>query len=128
MLFLWFIYIIGEAFTQGYYFREEESYKPDYRILWLFRITSSILHAIVLQIKWEFYGWDYPIVVGFQMCTFWILFDPILNKLRGKKLTYRGGSDSSAFDRIAPVPYWIFKSIAFIGIFIFYYLYGQQAG
>jgi hypothetical protein len=64
MIFLWFLYIIGEAFTQGYFFRKEENFKPDYRILWLFRGFASILHGIALQTKGEFGELDYLYVVG----------------------------------------------------------------
>jgi hypothetical protein len=123
ILFLWFFYIIGEAWYQGYRFRKDESYRPTYWMLWGARIFASILHGISMQTKFEFYGWDYPIVVGFQMCTFWIVFDIILNLRRGKKWHYIGGSDSSKFDRIAPIPYWILKAVALIGVVIFYHLY-----
>jgi hypothetical protein len=120
MLFLWFLYIIGEAFTQGYLFKKDEKFDPDYRILWIFRGGASIFHGVALQVvDWR----DYGFVVGFQLCTFWILFDLILNRLRGKKWNYIGGEDSSAFDRIKLIPYWILKSFALIGVVIFYHLY-----
>jgi hypothetical protein len=120
MIFLWFLYILGEAFIQGYFFRKDESFRPDYRILWIARGWASILHGIALQVPdWEYYGY----AVGFQLCSFWILFDLILNLRRGKKWHYIGGSDSSKFDQLAPIPYWILKAVALIGVVIFYHLY-----
>jgi hypothetical protein len=123
MIFLWFLYIIGEAYGQSIFFKKSESFKPDYRILWIFRGFASILHGIALQINSELTELQYVYLVGFQLCTFWILFDLILNKLRGKKWHYIGGSDSSKFDRIAPIPYWILKAFALIGVVLFYHLY-----
>jgi hypothetical protein len=123
ILLLWFLYIFGEAYGQSIFFKKDESFKPDYRILWIIRGIFSILHGILLQIKVEFYELEPLYMIGFQMCSFWILFDLILNELRGKPWHYIGGSDSSKFDRIAPIPYWILKAFALIGVVLFYHLY-----
>jgi hypothetical protein len=126
LLLLWFVYILAEAIVQGYFFESDEKFKPDYRILWLFRGAASILHGILLQTEnpEHYYNFkDYGVAVVFQMCTFWILFDLILNKLRGKKWNYIGGSDSSQFDKLKPVLYWFLKGLALICAIVSFFLY-----
>ena len=125
ILLTWGIYIIAEALVQGHMFKTEENFRPDYRILWLFRIGASILHGILIQTNdYYYYNFlDYACAVGFQMCSFWIFFDLSLNYLREKPWYYDGGEDSSEFDQMPNVKYWILKSFAFLGIFLFYFLY-----
>ena len=79
-----------------------------------FNIDSVILVGISKDITPEqFWQW-----IGYTSCSFWLLFDPLINLFRGKKLFYRG--ENSFIDGIGrkyPVLYFMFKAIA-LGLLI----------
>jgi hypothetical protein len=111
---LWLLYIITEAYIQ--YNLIKIGWKPNYIQLFLIRGVFAILHGAFIDVANWYEG---GILIGFQLCSFWILFDLILNKLRGKVWDYKG-KDSGWLDKIPYTYYYILKLLAFIGIFIFY--------
>lgn len=117
----WILYPIMEAIIQSYLI-EEKNWKPNYLMLFTIRGMFSIVHGIIMNV--EPYPWyDYPVVVLFQCFTFWIVFDVVLNVLRGKEVEYRGKT-SGWLDRLIPeFLYWTLKTLALAGAIIIFMVY-----
>ncbi len=113
----WIAYILIEAFIQGKLI--EKGYKPSYLVLFLIRAMMSIFQGILLDCQ---YGtWQYPILLGFQICSFEIIFDFFLNLLRMEKWNYKGKS-SGWIDKLS-YPWWYtLKGITLIAAIILYIL------
>jgi hypothetical protein len=120
LLSIWFIYIFVEAKVQGYLFKKDEGFKPDYLILFFVRGAASIIHGgPILHVENMAH---YATLLIFQSTSFWIVFDLLLNKSRGKKWNYRG-EQSGWLDRIdSDVLYWSLKILAVIGFFVSAYI------
>lgn len=112
----WLIYILLEAFIQSKFIKAGD--KPSYLILFIIRGIFSIIHGgLILDVQ---YGtWEYPILLGFQVCSFWIVFDLFLNFLRKERWNYKG-TTSGILDHLEYWEYYTLKIVAFIGIFVFY--------
>jgi len=111
---IWLVYIFCEAFIQAKLIKAGN--KPIYIELFIIRSIVSILHGIFLNVQ---PGIEYIILLGFQICSFWVIFDIVLNKLRNKPFLYRG-SNSGWLDRIKSPYYEILKPIALSGTIFFY--------
>lgn len=85
---LWIIYPIVEALVQAY-LQIYKNWKPVYLQLNLVRGIVAILFGIfVLNMPYDmklFFSF-----VGFAMSSFFIVFDPLLNKLKKKPFGYTG--------------------------------------
>jgi hypothetical protein len=112
---LWWLLYIAFDIAVNYYVIEIRKTRPHYGHLRVMRGGASIIHAsLIMQvISLQEYG---PILL-FHLTSFWSLFDPILNKLRKKLLTYRG-KNSGWIDRLPEEVYWPAKVIVLI-IFLF---------
>lgn len=114
---LWILYILTEAVIQAKLI--ESGWKPNYLHLFFIRGLFSLFHAFpILNVTTLS---ELSILIGFQACIFWILFDLTLNKLRDKAWDYKGKT-SGWLDSIAYKYYYPLKVLAFIGIFVFYIL------
>jgi len=91
-LFTWLLFPVAEAVVQGLLFK----YKPNYGhtpgdafylILFFLRGIAAILHgAFVVDAQ---PGCIVPLF-GFYVSSHWLLFDPLLNKIRKKPFDYEG--------------------------------------
>lgn len=115
MLF-WLIYILLEAFVQGKSIQAGN--KPSYIILFVIRAMVSIFHGILLAVQ---PGAEYWILLIFQICSFYVLFDPILNLLRIKPWDYQG-KESGYLDKLPKKTYYALKSVCLFGAIYFYYI------
>lgn len=116
MINLWFLFIALEV-ARNYYMIEKQKTVPNYLQSFILRGIASILHGIavgVVNTK------EYAILVIFQCCAFWILFDLALNLFRGKSPIHKG--KNNLIDRFADDIYWIFKCLAALAGFICYML------
>ena len=114
----WLLYPIVEALIQAYQIKQ--GIRPNYLQLFVIRGFAAIMFgAIVVQPHKEIEG---IILLTFQVSSFWILFDPILNKLRGKPFTYKG-KDSGWLDKLPTGIYWSLKVVALVVAVISYYLF-----
>jgi hypothetical protein len=112
LLTIWFIYPIIEALIQAYLI-EKKNWKPVYFQLFIIRGIASIVHGVIMDVE-PYPWWDYPLLILFQATSFWIIFDLLLNTLRGKQWYYRGKT-SGWLDRVLPIyVYWINKATALI--------------
>ena len=113
---LWLIYILSEALVQNRYIKKGN--KPIYIILFFLRGMLAIAHGIFLDVQPDPW-WEWGILLGWQICSFWIFFDLMLNALRDKDWDYKG-ENSGWLDKL-PYKYWYTgKIIAAIGMIIFY--------
>ena len=115
----WLLYPIIEAFVQAYFIKLGN--KPNYLQLFILRGWIAILFgAIVLDPMTSVEGF---LIITFQCTSFWLIFDPVLNKLRNKPFTYKG-KDSGWLDKLPTGIYWSLKVVALVVAVISYYLYG----
>lgn len=106
----WLIYIILDSIVNWYWIEKIKKI-PNYLILTIVRAWFFILIGITVPITPQtFVEWFL-----FTSCSFWVIFDISLNKLRDKGWRYIG--ENSFIDRVGkkhPVFYWVAKTIAFI--------------
>lgn len=116
----WLIYILAEAFIQSKLIAK--GWKPDYLQLFIIRGMISILHgALILDVHNTY---EALIMWGWQMCSFWIVFDLSLNFLRKKPILYKG-KRSGWLDKIAYPVYIPMKILAIAGA-VFFYIKGLE--
>lgn len=114
---IWLIFI-GLEIYRNYFLIKKKKVKPIYIHSFIIRAISGILIAISTD---PFGLWlniiqSVPIIV-FEITSFYILFDPILNKLLSNKWNYRG-LESGWFDSL-PLPiYYIMKILCIIGLIV----------
>lgn len=117
---LWILYIFVDALI-NWFIIEKKKINPNHIMLTIFRGWAFIGLGIALDIKPD------EILEWFIFCagSFWVLFDPILNKLRGKALTYvgklgdeGGDSESEKFGVKNPKLYWISKALALVAVIV----------
>jgi hypothetical protein len=111
---IWLLYPLIEALIQSKLIAK--GWKPIYFQLFVIRGMVSIGHGIFVGVENMA---QYGLLVAFQACTFWILFDLLLNKFRGKPWYYLG-KESGWLDRMGSKDgsffiglYWALKIIAF---------------
>lgn len=101
ILFIWFLYPLAEAIAQRFTYFKANPIRPNYLMLFLIRGIAAIIHAALLDVQPNpWYQW--PALLLFQIGTFWLLFDPILNMLRKKKFSYEGINSGW----LKGIPYW----------------------
>ena len=91
LLLLWVLYPIAESIGQRLtYFKDlNKVTRPNYLQLWVIRGIFAILHGALLDIQPEpWYEW--PTLICFQMGVFYLIFNPLLNKLRNLDWDYEG--------------------------------------
>lgn len=107
---VWLGYIIVDAIV-NWYIIEKRKVVPNYITLTIVRGWAFILIGILIDVEPnQFIQW-----FGFATCSFWLIFDTLLNKLRGKKLFYIGtNSRIDQFGLKHPVIYFSLKVVAII--------------
>jgi len=105
----WFLFIFLEIFRNWYMIEWAKS-KPIYFQSFILRGWAHILICIfVYDVQGPSDWW--PILL-LHVSSFWLIFDPALNLLRGKKWYYRG-TTSGWLDRMpSKVIYWLMKVAA----------------
>lgn len=117
----WLIYILLEGYIQGKLIKK--GYKPIYLMVFLVRGIFSILQGgLILDVQYD--TWQYPILLGFQICSFYIIFDPLLNLFRKEKWDYEGKT-SGYLDKLPKIWYYSLKLVCLFGA-IFLYIKGLQ--
>lgn len=114
LLLSWLLFILAEV-LRNYILIEKYKTRPDYVKSFLIRGIAAITHAsLVMGVE----NWSEAVpVLLFQTTSFWLLFDPALNLLRGKELMYRG-KNSGWLDKLPVKIYWSLKFIALITFLI----------
>ncbi|OPZ93157.1 MAG: hypothetical protein BWY74_01254 [Firmicutes bacterium ADurb.Bin419] len=116
MLF-WLVYILSEALVQDKYIKR--GWNPHYLTLFFIRGVFSTIHAFSIGITcWK----EYVILLLFQICSFWTIFNPLLNKLRDKDWDYQGSEKGGSgwLDDLPKQAYYILRIFTFLGMILFY--------
>lgn len=115
MTYIWLLYILVDVIG-NYILIEKLHTRPNYLVLFIIRGTSAILHGILLDTQPS----EWPELLVFQVTSFYLLFDILLNILRKKPLLYRG-KNSGWLDKLPTPLYIALKVICLIGmIFVIY--------
>jgi hypothetical protein len=125
----WFIFIALEI-ARNYYMIVVKKTKPVYFQSFLIRgmahvFVVGLFYDVTVPSYWpsiyELIDLDYWPILLFHVTSFWLIFDPLLNLLRGKPWNYRGKT-SGWLDRIpSHIIYWLLK-VAALTFFIQYLL------
>lgn len=91
MIFTWLLYPILEAFVQAWLFKHKRGYGHTpgdqfYLVLFIVRGMACIAWGILIDTQ---VGYFIPLVF-WCAGTHWLIFDPLLNKLRGFDWNYEG--------------------------------------
>lgn len=116
MINLWFVFI-GAEVVRNWYIIEKQKTTPNYLQSFILRGMASILHGIAVGVL---NTQEYLILIGFQVGSFWILFDFALNLSRGKPPMHKG--KKNWLDRIPWDLYWSAKTIMLALAVLCYFL------
>lgn len=101
-LFLWLIPIGVNVWV------DRKGRKPNYLMMFMLRGMASIVHAVLFD---PTVPMDYFLILIFQVTSFWILFDLLLNALRGRPALYYDTKEGDSgwiekiFARLGPTAY-----------------------
>jgi hypothetical protein len=110
ILLVWLLYILGDA-VANWYMIEKKKISPHHGYMTVFRGWFAIMFGILIDTQAD----ELLFFLGYTMGAFWLLFDPLLNLMRGKKFFYIG--ETAAIDKLGgkyPILYWTFKIIILI--------------
>lgn len=117
-LITWLLLVIIITFIHHYIIEVNES-RPIYMQWRIIKGFLAITHGAfsdAVNIEWSIEVLvDYWPLLIFQLCSFYLIFDPLLAKLRKlpRPFLYRG-KDSGWMDRL-PMPAWITLKICCVG-------------
>lgn len=117
----WILFIFLEVFRNFYIVKVKKS-SPFYTESLIIRAIASILHGVLLDsVSWK----DYFFLLLFQVSSFYVLFDILLNTflLRKPFLFYLG--KNSFIDRtLSKIPLWglIIIKIIFLALSVFSFI------
>ncbi len=108
-MYYWLIFV-GLEILRNRWMRKRGT-KPIYFLSFLIRGGASIIHASpVMQIEtWR----EYWPILGFQVASFYLIFDFVLNALTGDRWNYQGKS-SGYLDRLPMWAYLVLKGLCLV--------------
>lgn len=115
----WLLFISLELY-RNYFLIEKKKVKPDYMGSFCYRVFFGAVCLIIANPNFDPAGDPFTIIQAlpffiFQLSSFYLLFDPLLNLLRGKKWNYRG-EDSGWLDKLPLWAYYALKVICLAGL------------
>lgn len=115
-LIIWLELVVIITFIHHYMIKEMET-RPIYMQWWIIRGLAAIIHAVIsdeVNIEWSIEALvDYWPMLIFQVSSYYLIFDPLLNKLRKLTFIYRG-LHSGWMDRL-PMPAWVAVKVCCVG-------------
>lgn len=111
----WIVFISLEL-LRNYILIEKRKINPNYLGSFMFRAFFGLVGIPLMYPEFDPLGgafWGAIPAVAFEVSSFYLLFDPILNKLRGKHWLYRGKS-SGWLDKLGLPFYITLKVFTFI--------------
>lgn len=96
--------------------------KPNYAQSFVIRFFGGLSVLIIEYPQFDPLGSPITILLAlpfvvFQITSFYLLFDPVLNLIRGKAWNYRG-KDSGYLDRSPLWAYWSLKILCLTGLIL----------
>lgn len=116
----WLLYVLIEAYIQAKLTKLGN--RPDYIQLFIIRGIFAIIHGALLNVS--YYDYSSPFLLGFQVFSFYTLFDFLLNFFRGRDWNYKG-LNSGWLDKL-PYPYWYSLKVVSLLLSIFFYIKGLE--
>ncbi len=132
---LWLIYPILEAIIQGLMFRYIKGFDPHKEPMYLRLIRGTVFFTWAIWFQYQYNLkehlmedwnslWFIIIMVTFSMTSFWIIFDLVLNLMRGKRWDH-SGTESGYLDNLDEVSqtfYLMWKVVALVAAIVTCYL------
>lgn len=111
ILFSWFVFIAFEISRNYWIIKKKAS--PIYIQSFIIRAIAAILHGVL----WNVQSWleFWPLVI-FQVSSFYLSFDLVLNLLRKKHPLYQG-DDSGWLDELG-LTFYLFLKVLCLGLLI----------
>ena len=111
----WLAYIIIDA-TTNWYLIEKKNIRPNHDLFGWIRLVALVVIGLAIGVK---IGVDLFVWGLFCWSSFWVLFDIVLNLMRGKSWNYIGITDgedanSDEFGLKHPYLFWASKIIALV--------------
>ncbi|GIV35412.1 MAG: hypothetical protein KatS3mg031_2947 [Chitinophagales bacterium] len=109
MIWLWLLFIYLEA-LRNFYIIEIKKMVPNYLESFIIRGIAAIVHGVLLHVQtWD----DYKFIFVFQISSFYLTFDFILNWMRGKEMFFLGKNNAiDRFLRERPLLHIFVKTVA----------------
>jgi len=117
LLFLWIVFVLGVA-VYHYYLIEVRQERPNYFLWFVIKAMAAIIHGIFFDPYGpEDYVTWLPVLI-FQVTSFWVIFSPVLNLMRGLSFWYLG-KNSGWIDKFFLKYSALYKVVYFIVMIIF---------
>ena len=122
---LWILYPVIEALLQKKFIFTKVAKRPDgsvfystderpnYFMLNIIRFMVAIFFGAIVGMTPDPW-WKWPGFLLYQIGVFWLIFDPILNKLRNMKPIFSYEGENSGW--LKDIPYWLQAIISIIFI------------
>ena len=116
---LWLVYILL-CVAYNYVKIEKRKKRPDYLVANVWRVFFGAVFLIASNPNFDPVGNPFTIIQAlpfsvFQVTSFYILFDLLLNLLRGKKWNYKGKA-SGYLDSLPMWAYYTLKIVCLVGL------------
>lgn len=118
----WLLFISAELLRNLYYIAGKKV-SPDYDGSVIIRVFFGVVVLFKENPYLDPVGSSFTLLPAlpfavWQIASFYLLFDPILNIVRGKKWNHRGENSGKFFDKL-PLPVWYGLKIVTLGLFIY---------
>ena len=123
---IWLAFIAFEIF-RNYALIEWWKKRPRYDVSVVIRFAAGAVFLLKRHPEFDPAGdpstiWPALVYFVFQFSSFYLLFDSILNILRGKVIDYRGANSGAYFDKCSWTRYYAWKGASVIGLIVSTYL------
>jgi len=123
---LWLLFIALEI-GRNYWIIEKWKQRPRYDLAVVFRFGVGAAFFLCRHPEFDPLGdpstiWPALVYFVFQFSSFHLLFDLILNLLRGKAWDYRGKNSGAYFDKGSWARYYTWKVASLLGLIVSIYL------
>lgn len=123
---LWLLYIALEIFGH-YAWITWWKQRPRYDLVVMIRFAAGAVFLLKRHPEFDPLGdpstiWPALVYFVFQFSSFYLLFDLILNLLRGKAWDYRGKNSGAYFDKGSWTRYYTWKALSVVGLIVSMYL------
>lgn len=121
----WILFIAAEIW-RNWYLIKRKKIKPNYAGSFMIRAFFAIAALAIMNQTFDLgrlRSW-YEVLpdIGFLATSFYLLFDPILNKLRGLDIDYRGKESGWIDPLLTRTTWWILKGACAVYLVLYFLL------
>lgn len=121
----WIIFIAGEIW-RNWYLIERKQIKPNYLGSFMIRAFAAIVCLAIMNQTFDpgyLRSWyEVSPDILFECASFYLFFDPILNKLRGLEIDYRGAESGWLDPALSRTAWWILKGACVVYLVVYFIL------